>query len=136
MAWFDDELRRLYLQGEAHDRPATLLYTFLASYRLPREFVFEELRYRWKMGQPMVTTSDVMSFLERKSEQCEEIYSKTPSVLNRARQVTIRLLTSYQLLECSGNRWYIHPVAVSYAWQKHIVKQVHGRDILKLLLLE
>ena len=45
LCWVDERLRSLYLEGARGDALAILLYTFLASYRYPREFVLEELRH-------------------------------------------------------------------------------------------
>jgi hypothetical protein len=136
LAWVDTDLARLFLRGDLHDQHATLLYTFLASYRLPREFVLEEIRFRWLKGESHITSEQAMAFFERKREQGAELTGRADHRLVRAKQVTVRLLTSYRLLERAGGIWYIHPLVVSDEWRNHVQRRPHGSELMRMLLLE
>ncbi len=73
IVWLDERLRALFLEGARSDTLAILLYTFLASYRFPREFVMEELRYSLQTGRFVLLEDQVAAFLDRKREQHAEV---------------------------------------------------------------
>ncbi|MCL6598120.1 MAG: DUF1819 family protein [Alicyclobacillus macrosporangiidus] len=134
LSWLDDDLRSRYLSGDTEDRTALLLCTFLAAYRLPREFVLEEVRYRWHTGQASLSREEITEFFLRKREQDPVMYGWDDGRLARARQVIIRQLCDYHLLERIDGRWNIRGVVPSDALREHLMQSGDGRAYLEFLL--
>ena len=68
LRFLDPALRHMYIVNPRHDRQAILLYSFLKSYRLPREFVLEILRHNLLNYRNRVSPGEVAGFFEHKAE--------------------------------------------------------------------
>jgi hypothetical protein len=136
IAWLDSSLQALFLTGERNDKSAILLYTFLASYRLPREFVLEELRHQWCLGQLSVSTEQIECFFERKKEQHPDIALWATTSQEKGRQVIARLLAGYSLLVPDTSGWRIEPIVMSEDLEHYVRSTSNYRHFLQLVLIE
>ncbi|MCL6445160.1 MAG: DUF1819 family protein [Alicyclobacillus sp.] len=133
--WLEDGLRSRYLDGNTDDRIALLLCSFLAAYRLPREFVLEEIRYRWQRGGSSLSKDEVTEFFQRKREQNSDRVGWSDKQLARARQVITRQLCTYHLLERAHGGWHIRPVAPSDGLRRYLAQSADNRAYLEFFLL-
>lgn len=136
ITWMDGCLQALFLDGDWNDRSAILLYTFLASYRLPREFVLEELHYRWTRGESRISVDDVIVFLERKKEQHAEMARWTDGVLVKSRQVMMRMLVHYSILVRGASGWSIQPLVIGEDLMRYIRNTPDYRYFLRFMLMD
>ncbi len=136
IAWLDEPLRSLYLEGARSDALAILLYTFLASYRFPREFVLEELRYGLQMGRSVITEEQIAAFLDRKCEQHAEVAHWTATSRQKVGQVMVRILRECALVEPTAQGWRVQPLAISHELDNYVRRESRYRYFLSLILIE
>ena len=136
IAWLDEPLRSVYLEGARSDTLAILLYTFLASYRFPREFVLEELRHAYQMRRAVIGERQVVGFLERKREQHVDVAHWTATSQKKVGQVMVRMLRECTLLEPVPQGWRVQPPVISYALEDHVKREDAYRHFLTLILAE
>lgn len=136
IVWLDERLRSLYLEGARSDTLAILLYTFLASYRFPREFVLEELRYGLRMGRSIITEEQIAAFFDRKREQHADVAHWTTTSQKKVAQVMVRILRECGLLEPTSQEWRIQPLTISHELDNYVRREPRHRYFLPLILIE
>jgi len=134
--WLDEPLQSLYLKGDRNDTMAILLYTFLASYRFPREFVLEELRHAFQIGMPLINERQVFSFLERKREQHPEVAHWTATSQKKVSQVMLRILRECTLLEAVPQGWKVHPLVISTTLSDYVTHEHAYRHFQSMILVQ
>lgn len=136
IAWMDDKLRLIFLEGSRSDSLAILTYSFLASYRFPRDFVIEELRYLVQSDRPVRVNDLVTAFFERKREQHLEVAKWTSQAQNKMRQVMIHVLNAYGMLESVEDGYRIQPLVISSELRTYVDEQPYYHSFLPLILAQ
>lgn len=136
IAWLDEPLRGLYLEGARSDALAILLYTFLASYRFPREFVLEELQHAYRDGRPVLDERQVINFMDRKREQHAQVAHWTAKSQQKILHVMLRILRECTLLEPLDQGWRVQPLAISPDLRAYVQQQYDYRHFLTMILAE
>lgn len=134
LRFLDPALRQMFLVNPRHDRLAILLYSFLKSYRLPREFVLEILRHNWLNHRNRVTAGDVVSFFEHKAEQNQVVGDWAPETKKKLRQVILRFLTECSLLQAHKDYWLLTPVPLSSDLRIYVSQEPKYKDFAALML--
>jgi len=136
IAWLDEPLRALYLEGAGNDALAILLYTFLASYRFPREFVLEELQHAYREGKFAVDERQVIAFMDRKREQHVQVAHWTEKSQKKILQVMVRILRECTLLHPLHQGWRVQPIAISPDLRVCVRQHSDHRHFLALMLAD
>ena len=131
----DEPLRRAYLAGNLSDQNALLLYAFISSYRLAREFVLEVVRHDWQELKPHISRSDFLTFVTRKAEQSDVVARWSPKTIRNLHQVLMTFLGECQLLRrVESGRWEITPIAISPVLKAYVDSTDRYRDFEKITL--
>lgn len=136
IAWLDEPLRALYLKGAGNDALAILLYTFLASYRFPREFVLEELQHAYRDGKSVLDERQVIAFMDRKREQQAQVAHWTEKSQQKILQVMLRILRECTLLHPLDHGWRVQPIVVSPDLRAHVRQEYDYRHFLAMMLAD
>ncbi|MDF9408218.1 DUF1819 family protein [Pelotomaculum isophthalicicum JI] len=134
LRFLDPVLRRMFLENQRHDRLAVLLYSFLKSYRLPREFVLEILRHHWLNHKNRLPAGEVVSFFEYKGEQSQIVADWSPETKKKLRQVMLRFLTECGLLQSQNDYWLITPVLLGAELRAFVDTEPKYNDFTALML--
>lgn len=134
LRFLDPALRQMFLVNPRHDRLAILLYSFLKSYRFPREFVLEVLRHNWLNHRNRVSAGEVISFFEHKAEQSPVVGNWAPETRKKLRQVMLRFLTECGLLQAHEDYWLLTPVPLSADLRAYVILEPKYNDFSALML--
>lgn len=134
LRFLDPVLRRMFLENQRHDRLAVLLYSFLKSYRLPREFVLEILRHHWLNHKNRLPAGEVVSFFEYKGEQSQIVADWSPETKKKLRQVMLRFLTECGLLQPQNDHWLITPILLGADLRAFVDTEPRYNDFTALML--
>lgn len=134
LGFLDPVLRQIYLKSQRHNRLAILLYSFLKSNRLPREFVLEILRYNLLNHKKLVSAGEVVIFFEHKAEQSRVVGNWAPETRKKLRQVMLRFLVECVLLQAQKEYWLITPISLSEGLQAYVNKEQRYSDFAALTL--
>lgn len=134
LRFLDPSLRQMFLMNPRYDRLAILLYSFLKSYRLPREFVLELLRHNWLNHKNRLSAGEVVSFFEHKAEQSPVVENWAPETSKKLRQVMLRFLTECGLLQAHKDYWQITPVPLSAELRAYVSQEPSCNDFATLML--
>lgn len=134
LRFLEPSLRQMFLINPRHDRLAILLYSFLKSYRLPREFVLELLRHNWLNHRNRVSAGEVVSFFEHKAEQSPVVGNWAPETKKKLRQVMLRFLTECGLLQTHKDYWLITPILSSVELRAYVSEEPKYNDFAALML--
>jgi len=134
LRFLDPALRQMFLVNPRQDRLAILLYSFLESYRLPREFVLEILCHNWLNHRNRVSAGEVFSFFEHKAEQSPLVGNWAPETRKKLRQVMLRFLTECGLLQAHKDYWLLTPVPLSADLRAYVIQEPKYNDFSALML--
>lgn len=113
----DDELKNHFLNASDYDRKALTLYSFLYVYRIPLEFYWEKIVYKYEL-QESLFSNDFQYFFEEKASTSEKVNTWRPETIKRLIRTLMLFFRDAKMIE-----------KVDQA--KYLVKSIHMSQLLK-----
>ena len=136
VSFLDETLMRLYINHSNNDSDAILLYTFLTSFRIAREFVIEIIYDKWNNFKREITLGDINIFLEEKSMQSDVVSNWTEATTKRIRNRILEFCEGCGLLQKQKGNYTITPILISKEMKTYIENDEEYKKILKYILME
>ena len=136
VSFLDETMMRLYINDSNNDRDAILLYTFLTSFRIAREFVIEIIYDKWNNFKREITLGDINIFLEEKSMQSDVVSNWTDATTKKIRNRILEFCALCGLLQKQKGNYTITPILISKEMKTYIENHEEYKKILKYILME
>lgn len=136
ISFLDETMMKLYVSENNNDSSAILLYTFLTSFRISREFVMEIVYDKWNHFKKEITLGDINIFFEEKAKQSEIVSNWTESTAKRIRNRILEFCTGCSLLEKQKSEYRITPILISKELKSYIENHEEYKKILAYTLME
>lgn len=136
IGFLDETIMKLYVNGGKNDSSAILLYTFLTSFRIAREFVIEIVYDKWSNFKKEVTLGDINMFLEEKAKQSDIVSNWTEATTKRIRNRILEFCTGCGLLQKQKKEYIITPIIISQEMKIYIENHEDYKKILTYILME
>lgn len=132
----DDRLMNLYVEDNSNDSSAILLYTFLSSFRIAREFVMEIIYDNWINFKREISIGDVNIFFDEKAKQSEVVSNWSESTTKRIRNRILEFCSGCNLIHKEKNSYSITPIVISKELRKYVEDDKNYSKILTYILME
>ena len=132
--YIDRNLMQIYVNNNSNDSVIILLYTFLSSFRIAREFVTEVIYHSWFNHKKIVTVADINCFFEEKSQQSEVVSKWTESTSKKIKNRVLEFCTQCGILEKQKGEFNIRPLQISPELRNYLKKNEEYKEILIYVL--
>lgn len=136
ITFLDEELMKFYVEDKSNDASAILLYTFLESFRIFREFVIEIVYDNYDNLKKKISIGDVNVFFEEKARQSEVVSNWSESTSRRIRNRILEFCTGCNLLHKEKDGYLITPLIISQELRKYLESDEKYNKILTYILME
>jgi hypothetical protein len=134
--FLDDTMMKLYVNENNNDSSAILLYTFLTSFRIAREFAIEVIYDKWNDLKKEITIGDINIFLEEKAKQSDIVSNWTEATTKRIRNRILEFCTGCGLLQKQKTEYGITPIVISKELKLYIENNEDYKKISTYTLTE
>ena len=136
ISFLDETMMKLYVNGNNNDSSAILLYTFLTSFKIAREFVIEIVYDKWNNFKKEITLGDINIFLEEKAKQSNIVSNWTEATTKRIRNRILEFCTGCGLLHKQKEEYIITPIVISKELKLYIENHEDYKKISTYILME
>lgn len=132
----DNQMRLFFVEDNNNDSSVILLYTFLTSFRIAREFVVEVIYYNWNNYKKVFTLGDINVFFEEKARQSEIVSNWSLATTQRIRNRILEFCTACGLLHKQNGEYLITPITISDELKSYVENHDEYKKILTYILME
>lgn len=136
VGFLDNQMRLFFVEDNNNDSSVILLYTFLTSFRISREFVVEVIYYNWNNYKKVFTLGDINVFFEEKARQSEIVSNWSLATTQRIRNRILEFCTVCGLLHKQNGEYLITPITISDELKSYVENHDEYKKILTYILME
>ncbi|MCD5325371.1 MULTISPECIES: DUF1819 family protein [Pontibacillus] len=117
-----DELQQHFLNAVDYDRRALTLYSFLQVYRVPLEFYWERIVYKYEL-QESLYANDFHYFFEEKANRDEKVRNwRAETVKRLIRSLNLFFKEANMIEKVDQTKYSIHPIHMTQSLRTYSEK--------------